>query len=236
MFTDYSLDKLEEKIRNVERHFAKRISEGTIVGEEAITERLIQMLETAINGFVLSCNSISQPFGVRGSNDTQKKVTLQTEIIKAPRFMGRSTVAKGMNSEESISGADAMIVLESGLPGIEAHKGFLFQAKRHTGNGRFRSLGTAEIKEQCQKMQRFTSSAYAVVYHADGFYFFDSSKTTDQNWHSFKSNDAIPLSKIIRLFMVCKIGDHKLNAINKTAFANFLSSAQIDQSLVISTT
>ncbi|MEJ5118732.1 hypothetical protein WH158_15085 [Gluconobacter cerinus] len=235
MFSNSDLDKLEEKINSVERDFAKRISDTTIVGEEAITERLLQTLELSINGFELSYSVPLPSFGAGGSSISENTAKLQTARINAPRIVGRSTVAKGANSEESISGADAMIVLESAIPSIEAHKGFLFQAKKHSGNGSFRSIGTSEIREQCRKMLSLTSSSYAIVYHNGGFYCFDCKDMNDKNWSGFHRKNAIPLAKIIRLFMMCKVGDHQLNAIDKTSFANFLSSEKIDQGLVIST-
>lgn len=235
MFSDNDLKKLEEKINSVEKDFLKRISDETIVGEEAITERLIHMLELAINGFKLSYNAPSPSVGIGGASSSQKTATLKTTKIEVPDLMGRSTVAKGPESEESISGADAIIVLKSEVPHIKANKGFLFQAKKHNGRGDFRSIGTSEIKKQCKKMLEFTNSAYAIVYHPNGFYCFDCKSINKKDWSSFHRDQSIPLAEIIRLFMKCEVGDHNLNAIDKTSFADFLSDAQIDQNLVIST-
>lgn len=84
-------------------------------------------------------------------------------------------------------------------------------------------------------MLEFTNSAYAIVYHPNGFYCFDCKSINTKDWSSFHRDQSIPLAEIIRLFMKCEVGDHNLNAIDKTSFAEFLSDAQIDQNLVIST-
>jgi len=234
MFSSDDLDKLEAKINSVEKDFAERISDTTIVGEEAITERLLQTLETSINGFELSYSASSPFVGTGGSSISKNTAKLQTSRIISPRIMGRSTVAKGANSEESISGADAVIVLESENPGIEAHKGFLFQAKKHSGNGAFRSIGTSEIRDQCRKMLKLTRSSYAIIYHNDGFCCFDCKDINNEKWSGFHKRKSISLAKVIRLFMMCQVGDRQLNAIDKTSFKSFLSSKKIDQGLVIS--
>jgi len=232
MFSSDDLDDLESKILKAEQYLAQRLSQTTISGEEALTERLIDALERAVNGFHLSYEVPSLGFGFRGAG---RSTELKAEQVKAPRLSGRSTVSKGARSEEAISGADAMIVLESQVPHIEAHKGFLFQAKVHRGSGQFESLGTEEIKEQCRKMMQFTNSAYAVVYDKRGFYCFDCSSMYTSAWNSFHRDDAIPLAAIIRQFIECQIGDHNLSAIDKKSFKEFLGRSDIKNGLIIST-
>lgn len=65
--------------------------------------------------------------------------------------MGRSTVAKGPESEESISGADAIIVLKSEVPHIKANKGFLFKQKNTMGEAILEALEHLRLKNNAKK-------------------------------------------------------------------------------------
>lgn len=78
-------------------------------------------------------------------------------------WRGRKTTSRFEGSEESLSGADLLGVLEVNLPGIAFRKGFLAQAKRDRGGH-----GMGRLRQQCGQMLNITPDAFVLLYDKKG--------------------------------------------------------------------
>ena len=231
MFDKDALKELSLDVDAVVADLTDRLRKETLVGEESFTDRLIERLEKSINDKRLTY-TVAPSLSYGSSSVT---TTLEATRLDPARLVARSTIAKGRNSEEKLSGADAIVVLESSQPYIEAHKGILFQAKLHNAGGRFTSLGTREISDQCKRMLKVTWHAFAVVYSKHNVYCFPALEVNNQAWAGFQVSEATSVGNILHRFLSCEIGDYDLTAVDRKSFRKLVDKKRVRNGLLIKT-
>lgn len=231
MFDQSSLALLSKAIQAEARDLSNRLREGTIRGETAVSDRLVERLERVINGFRMD---YSPPYSPGGYGAATGCVTLDASRVRFPSIKGRTLIAQGPNSEERLSGADIIIVYESSSPHIEAHKGILIQSKSHdSSQGKFTRTGSAELIRQCKDMRRITPHGFVFVYTEDGVFCFDAKEVTDAHANGFRASEAVEIGEFFELFLSCRIGDTAINAVDPKSFTKLVDRRKIRNGLHI---
>lgn len=134
------MEELIEKIKQKVKASENKIIEKFEEEEEDLTGRLLGNLERDFKEI------------------KSDKYEIETHILKR----------KGPKSEENITGADFIIILNVNSRKIHLHKYFLAQAKKCNTH---MSLKFDKIlRDQCRKMIEYTSDSFIFIYSSKGIY------------------------------------------------------------------
>jgi len=184
-------------VLEVEAQILEDINRGKIETEPSTTDRFIQALEDKF------------PYYYKDGS-----------IV----FEARSVGDRGRGASESKYGTDFVGVLNIDIGKYQLTKGFIAQAKNcsddikfnkkyrqkitidfTTGNKKFN-----ELKEQTGKMLSISPDSFVFIYCLEGIYVVPASSVD-----SLKINDSLyakPVSNFFKEFLMCFIGDQRLNA------------------------
>lgn len=188
-------------IRNSERQIIEQIQNGQIPDEPAITNQFLGNIQNEINRH-------GEEHGFPGG------LQIQATTVSS----------MGPNSNESVVGADFSIILDINVENFRLRKGVLFQAKREVRGiitehpvGRRHSVNFSqgsltELKPQVENMFNVTPDNFVIIYGIHGFQVVPGNSI--QGLTQSDSTYAKPISRFFKEFLMCFIGDPKLNSAN----------------------
>jgi hypothetical protein len=137
MFANKKLiSSLVSKIGKIEKETLTALRNGRIEQEQAITDRLLGVMEYVLNG----------------------------ETTAGVKWTVKTLTDRGRGSQESEFGADFLAALELSLDGYQVAKGFLAQSKLVEPSQNFGSNEVKRLKEQCEKMLSHSSASFVFLY------------------------------------------------------------------------
>jgi hypothetical protein len=219
MINEDSLDELEKVIDSVANDLCNRHSQGRISGEESFTDILLSTLELNINGFKIR----HQPrYAASPMPYSSRETTLKANYEKVS-IDARSLGHKGAGSEESISGADMIVIANIDLGGETIKKGFIAQAKLSDNSSPFkRSFGDKNLREQTNRMRKVSTSAFVFRYNNLEIGCFDTDGVDTTAERPFTGDSKMSLGYVFKEFFRCNKGDVNLTAIDKSSFRDIL--------------
>lgn len=121
----------------------------------------------------------------------------------------------GVAAEEKRHGADLMGVLDIDLPGYQAKKGFLVQAKRAEPQRSFPRREWNRLIRQCEKMIERTPDSFVFVYsHSCGIRIFPANAVLGSGSRSIFDLHNHGIKRFFMDHLECFIGDPRLNSPN----------------------
>lgn len=207
IFDEESLKLLAGKIDNDARELVQRHQDDLIAEEEDYTQLVVSMLKGAINGYTLRLRQVPRlSYGYASPGSVR---------LAATAFDGRPMSRKGGESEESLTGADMMLVFKTdGIEGLAEQKGILVQAKKR--DTQFRKTSDKGLIVQCKQMSEITDDCFALIYALNGIHVFGNAhKKSVLN----ASESDFSLGQLVAKFVSCEVGDRSLHELRKGRFA-----------------
>jgi hypothetical protein len=188
-------------VADAEHSILASIAANLVSDEPSITDRFLQELQGSIN-----------------------RNTQATGI----QFLPTTQTFLGPSADESIVGADFVAVLNIQLPGMSVSKGFLCQAKRsvrgfpitmksrkNLGVGFTNRAEFLHLQQQVSKMLRISPDSFVCIY-SDKVFAFIPALSVQGLQYGPTVNEVYAKSTMLLFneFLMCFIGDRRLNATN----------------------
>lgn len=147
--------------------------------------------------------------------------------ISGVRWQARKTTSRFERSEESLSGADLLAVLEVSAPGVVVRKGFLAQAKIR-GKGSMR-----ELRAQCSAMLQITPASFIFIYDKGGVQVLPAVLYANGSL-GLRHAEPWSLAQLFAAHFGSFVGDRRLTATTREEFGIVLNAAPPKDIMLIS--
>ena len=208
MFANTKLiSSLVSKIGKIEKETLTALRDGRVEQEQAITDRLLGVMEHVLNG----------------------------ETIAGVKWTVKTLTDRGRGSQESEFGADFLAALELSLDGYQVAKGFLAQSKLVEPSQAFGSNEVKRLKEQCEKMLSHCSASFVFLYsQQSGIVVVPAIEVIaarDCNPHELISRS---MKKFYEEHFQCFIGDREIRSANPIALEELRNRYEARKLVVLS--
>lgn len=208
MFANKNLIKgLVDKIGKIEKETLDALRNGRVEQEQAITDRLLGVMEYVLNG----------------------------KTTAGVKWTVKTLTDRGRGSQESEFGADFLAAFELSLDGYQVAKGFLAQSKLIEPSQTFSSNEVDRLKEQCEKMLSHSSASFVFLYsQQSGIVVVPAIEVLaarNCNPHELISRS---MKKFYEEHFECFIGDREIRCANPKALEELRNRYEARQLVVLS--
>lgn len=216
---------IKDELRRAAREFASQIEQvaaefrrGDIGDEDDISSQIVGRIK-----------AVTQQ--IDGSITwTAKSVDGLTGI----GVLGRRLTSRGKGAEETSVGADIVLVLDIDLPDYKVTKGLLIQAKCVNHLNEAKSSSERErLVSQCEDMLAISPASFVWTYGDDAVGVFSATSVMGSQGffkHIFDTYDA---GVFFYDFLICWIGDPRINSITRPALKVLIDSSGANHGLLL---
>jgi hypothetical protein len=156
--------------------------------------------------------------------------------LTSVRFSGRQLGAKGPSSEESVIGADMVLVIDINGPDFAIQKGLIIQAKKLERFSALPSTDEQRLRDQCAAMLDRTPASYVLLYSKDGVHCVSAAGIEGCSSPRLGLIDQYPVEFLFADFFLCWIGDPRIKATDRDSLTVLRSMSQARNALLLSAT